>query len=223
MVRPILLDKTYSSLNDALFDVDLKTEGVLYINIDPVPDNSEKAIDEVLEVARSHFNEVYHRIGEDGGNFSKAASWTLSQPKGEYFFNIEDDWLFDGRICIQEYINKIKSDPRGNALQCVATHESEVRNRIHFPPSLFNNKILKFMLEEFPIPENENPERWLSEVRLREDGLRYNVTFLGGVKCFDNGRKWMHKNGYRKSADNMIPDPRRPGRRNKNFIRWEKV
>jgi len=116
-VRPELLDQTYSSLNDVLVDVDLKTEGVLYINIDPVPDSSEQAINEELQLARSHFSEVHYRVGESGGNFSRAASWALSQPTGEYFFNVEDDWLFDGVICIQEYINKIKSDTRDKILQ----------------------------------------------------------------------------------------------------------
>ena len=40
-VRPELLNQTYKSLNDALVDVDLKTEGILYINIDPVPESTD--------------------------------------------------------------------------------------------------------------------------------------------------------------------------------------
>jgi hypothetical protein len=140
-VRPELLDQTYSSLNDVLVDVDLKTEGVLYINIDPVPNSSEQAINEELEVARSHFGKVHHRVGESSGNFSRAASWVLSQPKGEYFFNIEDDWLFNGKICIQEYINKIKFDTRGSTLQCIVGKKPQfefIFLLVCFRPRLFN-------------------------------------------------------------------------------------
>lgn len=217
-LRPKLLDKTYKTLKNTIVDVNLKTEGILYINIDPVPDNSKKTIDQVLEVARSYFNEVYHRVGEDGGNFSKAVSWALSQPKGGYFFNVEDDWLFDGRICIQEYINKINSDTRGlDILQCIATHEDSVRNRAYLPPSLFSNKVLQNILKKHPIPEDENPERWLAE--LKNSDTSYNVTFLGGVRCIDNGRAWMRRNNCKKSKDNTIVD--RTGKLNKNFIRWD--
>lgn len=207
-VRPELLDQTYSSLNKALIDVDLKTEGVLYINIDPVPDSSEQAINEELEVARSHFSEVHHRVGESGGNFSRAASWVLSQPTGEYFFNVEDDWLYYGKIRIQDYINKIKLDDRDNILQCVAsnilTRKSirKIDNRIYLAPSLFQTSIIQSMLTQHPIPENENPERWLWEIKDTKRLVDYNVVCMGGVSCKDNGRKWMRSKGLSKNQNN---------------------
>lgn len=216
-VRPELLDQTYSSLDNVLVDVDLKTEGVLYINIDPVPGSSEQAINEELEVARSHFSEVYHRVGEPGGNFSRAASWTLSQPTGEYFFNVEDDWLFNGKICIQEYINKIKFDTRDSILQCIVG-QKYFQNLIHFPPSLFQTAIIQSILTQHPIPENENPERWLRELKDPKQLVDYNVTSLGGVTCRDNGRKWMNSQGYSKNQDNQRINAR--GIMQGNFTRW---
>jgi len=215
-VRPDLLNQTYSTLNDVLVDVDLKTEGVLYINIDPVPDKSEQVINEELEVAKSHFREVHHRVGEPGGNFSKAASWALSQPTGGYFFNVEDDWLFDGTICIQDYINKIKSDERNNMLQCVAGRQN-CENRIYFPPSLFHTSIIQSILTQHPIPENENPERWLLELKDPKQLVDYNVTYLGGVACIDNGRKWMISKGYSKNRNLRITAK---GKMEGNFVRW---
>lgn len=216
-VRPELLDQTYSTLNDVLVDVDLKTEGVLYINIDPVPDSSEQAINEELEVARSHFSEVHHRIGESRGNFSRAASWALSQPRGEYFFNVEDDWLFNGKICIQDYINKIKSDTRDNILQCIAG-KKQFQDRIYFPPSLFQASIIQSMLTQHPIPENENPERWLWEIKDPKRLVDYNVVGIDGVSCKDNGRQYMQDKGFQKNQDNRRPNKR--GRMQGNFTRW---
>lgn len=215
-VRPELLDQTYSSLNDSLVDVDLKTEGILYINIDPVPDSSEQAINEELEVARSHFSEVNHRIGESGGNFSCAASWVLSQPKGEYFFNVEDDWLIGGEICIQDFINKIISDDRGNTLQCVANRR--VMNRIYFPPSLFQTSIIQSILAQHPIPENENPERWLWEIKDSKQLVDYNVVCIGSQLCKDNGREWMKEKGFSKNQDNRRIN--KSGRMQGNFTKW---
>jgi len=223
-VRPELLDQTYSSLNDVLVDVDLKTEGVLYINIDPVPDSSEQAINEELEVARSHFSEVHHRVGEPGGNFSRAASWTLSQPTGEYFFNVEDDWLFGGEnnslkdveFYIQDYIHKIESDPRDNILQCMVVRGK--RNRISFMPSLFKTTTIQNILKQYPIPENENPEGWLWELKTPKQLVDYNVTFLSGVPPIDIGTEWMKAKGYSKNQDNFIFNPK--SSRRGNFVRW---
>jgi len=218
-VRPELLDQTYRSLSNTLVDVDLKTEGVLYINIDPVPDSSDQAINEELKVARSYFGEVHYRIGEPGGNFSCAASWVLSQPKGEYFFNVEDDWLFDGEICVDNYINKIKSDNRNNILQCIAGKKrvAAVQNRIHFFPGLFQTSIIQSILTQHPIPENENPERWLWELKAPKQLVDYNVTSLGGVVCKDNGRKWMLDKGYSKNYNLRI---NAKGTMQGNFTQW---
>ena len=218
-VRPELLDQTYSSLNNALVDVDLKTEGILYINIDPVPDSSELAIEQELEVARSHFGEVYHRIGEPGGNFSCAASWALSQPKGEYFFNVEDDWLFEGGLIrIQDYINKIKTDKRENILQCVAG-KKDIINIIYFPPSLFKNSTIKSILKNNPIPENENPERWLREIKFPKCLVDYNVTGMDGIRCKDNGRQWLRKQGLSKNQENQRANCW--GKTTGNFVKWD--
>lgn len=216
-VRPDLLNQTYSTLNDVLVDVDLKTEGVLYINIDPVPDSSEQAINEELEVARYHFSEVHHRIGESGGNFSRAASWVLSQPRGEYFFNVEDDWLFNGKICVQDCIDIIKSDTRDNILQCIVG-KKQFQDRIYFPPSLFQTSIIQSMLTQHPIPENENPERWLWEIKDSKRLVDYNVVGIDGVSCKDNGRQYMQDKGFSKNQDNRRPNKR--GRMQGNFTRW---
>lgn len=205
-VRPELLDQTYNSLSNSLVDVDLKTEGALYINIDPVPDSSEQVINEELEVARSYFSEVHYRIGKTGGNFSRAVSWILSQPRGEYFFNVEDDWLFDGKICIQDAISQIESSKLPNIIQCCCWKSLEIErkiwpakmNKFMLPPSLFKNSTLKPLLKKHPIPATENPEKHFQ--KLRDNQLvDYNTIHIKkGAKYIDNGRHWLEQRGYTK-------------------------
>jgi len=215
-VRPNILKKTYDSLSNVLQDVNLKTEGILYLHIDPVPNDINTEIDREINIAKHYFNEVHYRIGESGGNFSKAASWVLSQPKGEYFFNVEDDWEFTGSICIQDYINKIESDNRENMLQCIC--REKITNRIFFPPSLFKTSTIQFLLNSYPIPENENPERWLWEIKTVKRLINYNVVGIGGVHCKDIGRAWMNQNNLTKSQDNQRPNSK--GVMVMNFIKW---
>ena len=216
IIRPDVLDQTYSSLNNVLVDVDLKTEGVLYINIDPVPDGSDQAIQQEIEMARSHFKEVHYRIGEPGGNFSKAASWVLNQPKQEFFFNIEDDWSFTGNICVEDCIEKLQSDQRHNMLQCTIRNPGQ--NRIHFPPSLFQTSVIQSILKQCPIPTDENPERWLMEIKTDKKLVDYNVNWYSEAIARDNGRSWMRIHGMSKDKNIMI---NKHGKPQGNFTKYK--
>lgn len=220
-VRPELLNQTYKSLNDALVDVDLKTEGILYINIDPVPESSDEAIEEELSVARDHFSEVHYRVGETGGNFAKAVMWAFLQPNKEYFFNIEDDWLFDGEICIQDAISQIESSKIPNIIQCCCWESLEIEgkiweakgNRFMLPPSLFKNSTLKPLLKKHPVPATENPESYYRKLRDAQLVDFYNTIHIPkGAKYIDNGRQWSSQNGCSKANINGVMD---------TFTKWK--
>lgn len=220
-VRPDLLDETYKSLNDTLVDVDLRTEGILYINVDPVPDSSDEAIEDELAVARDHFSEVHYRVGEPGGSFPNAVMWVFSQPRGEYFFNIEDDWLFDGEICIQDAISQIESSKLPNIIQCCCWESLELSgkvwpargNKFMLPPSLFAVSTLKPILRKYPIPAKENPETYYQKLRDTQLVDFYNTIHIKkGAKYIDNGRQWLTRNGLSKANVNNVPD---------SFTRWK--
>ena len=88
--RPEILDITYSTLIKHLKGVDF-SKSILYINIDPTP--TSKNLHKVEEVAKKYFGKVvtnYPKLSR----YSRAFKWVVSQPKGEYFFYIEDDWKF---------------------------------------------------------------------------------------------------------------------------------
>lgn len=202
-VRPELLEKTYASLNKVLEDVDTKTEGTLYINIDPVPTNVSQKIDEELKVANKYFSTVHYNIGESGGNFVKAVDWIFSQPEGEYFFHCEDDWLFyEGEIVIEDYIKRIEDDNKKKILQCIA-QAADGGNRGHFLPNLMNNEVLQSILNEYPFPIDKNvgikkdPEQWIKHLKL-ESKVDYNVVSDPNVKRTDLGRDWANSKGITK-------------------------
>ena len=215
-IRPKLLDQTYTNLNKVINDINLKTEGILYINIDPVPNDSSKAIQEEIDVAKSHFKEVHYRIGESGGNFSRAASWVLSQPKGEYFYNIEDDWKFNGQISAEDCIRKISSSPQDNILQCILRHP--FTNRAALIPSMFKTTTIQSILNQYPIPPDENPERWLWELKDPKKLTNYNIVTIDSVQCTDRGREWMLKHGYTKNQDRQRINSQ--GKMQGNFTKW---
>lgn len=101
--RPQTLFQTYSSLVKNFRGVDFG-RSVLYINIDPVP-NSDK-IELVEQVAKQFFGTVITNITEIG-SAEKANHWCFTQVKGEYFFNIEDDWVLTREINLHNMINQM--------------------------------------------------------------------------------------------------------------------
>ena len=74
------------------------------------------------------------------------------------------------------------------------------------------------MLTQHPIPENENPERWLWEIKDPKRLVDYNVVGIDGVSCKDNGRQYMKEKEFSKNQDNQRIN--KHGKMQGNFIRW---
>ena len=104
--RPELLDITYSSLLKHLKGVNFD-KSKLYIHIDKTPTNEN--INEVEKVARKYFKNtiVKYTDEEKMPRYSRSFKWVMEQPKGEYFFYIEDDWRFVKDFHINQFIKKI--------------------------------------------------------------------------------------------------------------------
>lgn len=221
VVRPDWLDLTYRTLNDSLTDVDLKTEGTLYINIDPVPRNSKEAIEEELDIAKSYFKTVHHRIGNPGGNFSEACAWTLNQPTGDYFFNIEDDWCFIEKFSIEEYIKEIQTSASNydrikssdDVLQCVAGM-TNVGGHAMFPPSLMQTKVIQSIIKDHPFRRNHNPERHLNELKFEKRLVHFDVIGCRAGTCAHTGHTWVRQYNIKKK---QIHRPNKQGKMQGDF------
>jgi len=201
--RPELLDITYNSFTSNLKGVDF-SKSTLYINIDPAP-NSDN-IFRVEEVASKYFGNVICNYPE-APNFAKAISWCFSKVSGEFFFHLEDDWVLNKTIHIDEIISKLNT----SSLQCVLNKKSTIRSEIGEPmfiPSLFRTEHLKKYL---PIMDAvSNPEAQMKYI-YRKNQLLLNqyksILFNRSIEISsDIGRRWLIKHNitrdYAKTSKN---------------------
>lgn len=110
-IRPSILYQTYYSFTSFLKGVDFKTS-TLYLNIDPVPDGNPE---DMIQVAKQFFGKVIPNT-PSSPQFTKAVKWCWSQPKGNFFFYLQDDWLLIEDIDIQELISKLNTKLDNNKL-----------------------------------------------------------------------------------------------------------
>lgn len=139
--RPKLLMITYSSFVKNLKGVDF-SKSILYLNIDPIP-NSE-GIEIVEKVAKLFFGTVFVRYTKKGCA-SIANDWVLRQPKGEFFFNLEDDWQLRKEVNIFEMISLLQKHK--GLMQCYLLGSMINQGRPTLMPSLIRTSVLKPMLE----------------------------------------------------------------------------
>ena len=101
--RQKLLDITYSTLQKHLKGVDFE-KSKLYIHIDKTP--TEENIKLVEEVARKYFKNTVVKYTDDKkmARYSRSFKWAMEQPKGKYFFYMEDDWNFVRDFHVDECI-----------------------------------------------------------------------------------------------------------------------
>lgn len=206
--RPEIIRECYGTFVDCFEGPDLLEDAKLYINIDPVPYDSEAKRERVLDVANAYFAEVEHRIGPEGGSFPGAINWLFLQPFGEFFFHLEDDWRFEGTIPFAEYVEALRG--LDNGVQCV-TKNNGGGNRFHMPPSLMATDKLQSMILNEPVPRDENPEQYIIQNLERHIG-DYNVTCHDDVMRHDLGRSWADEVGVEKDLDWGGPG---------NFTSWE--
>jgi hypothetical protein len=203
-LRPELLYETYKTLSESLVDVNLKTEGILYINIDELVDRKGITPQTVINIARMFFSEVNYRIGEKPGNFSKAMAWLFDQPKGRYFLNLEEDWkTIRPNLNIQEHINKMEALEKEHGegfemLQCVLAF-NKIRLKFHLPPSIIKTSEIRRILWEYPIPDDINPEEWIVKtIRsiMWTRGIKQKSCIMVPEKSYfaDTGRRWLRHN-----------------------------
>jgi len=103
-IRPDILNKTLSSFRANLLNSN--HEYRLIINIDPV--GEKKNPKKVLAVARSHFDNVVHRIPRSP-SFVGAVIWCWSQVEADLVFHLEDDWTMDQPVDLDKMLQTISA------------------------------------------------------------------------------------------------------------------
>lgn len=102
-IRPEILDRTYKSFCDNLFNKECRYK--LIINIDPIGDKRYSQND-VLNIAKKYFDNIVFNF-PSAPSFAKAVKWCWSNVDADYVFHLEDDWVCNEKISIISLINII--------------------------------------------------------------------------------------------------------------------
>ena len=188
--RPELLDKTYESFVNKLQGVDYD-KSTLYINIDPTP--NLKAIWKVVKVAKKYFGNVIYNI-PPRANFTKALLWCFNQPKGKYFFHLEDDWELRREIHIQQILRKMGDESLSCAMKWTWS-PNYCPQQPGLLPSVWRKKYLDIILPHFD--EKLNPEHTLHKLwRSNFNNIqKYSNIYLEPCYVLDIGIEWRKERG----------------------------
>jgi hypothetical protein len=122
VIRPEILKQTLHSFCSNLF-YDNKFNYRLIINVDPIGEDKDPM--EVVEVAKSFFDDVVYRIPKEP-SFSKAVMWVWGEILSDYVFHLEDDWIILRKIPLIEMIRMLEEN---DELACLHFYRKEISNR----------------------------------------------------------------------------------------------
>lgn len=199
--RPELLIRTYSSFVKNLKGVDF-SRSILYLNIDPMP-NAEGA-ELVEKVAKQFFGRVFVRY-TDKGCASAANAWVLRQPKGEFFFNLEDDWELRREVNIFDMISLLQQ--RKGAMQCYLLGSMIEEGRPTLMPSLIRTAVLRSMLELLNIESNYEQQMIAVYHKIGKKTLSIQYGYGMGKFVHDIGRVWFDIKGMKRGEEHRWITP----------------
>ncbi len=189
--RGDIIRQTIDSFIDKVVDIDF-SESTIYINLDsapkevPIEDSSQKTI----EYLKSIFKDVIFNIPEEP-NFTKAVHWCWSQPKNDFFFHLEDDWVLEKKIELLPLLDYF-NDPKVFAVNLRAYPFKGPK------PCLLPAIYRKTFCEEFikTLDFERNPENQLRAYVAKTD--LHNLHRPEEIKeiiLTDIGRSWLLSNG----------------------------
>ena len=197
--RPKILETTYASFTTNLLGINFN-KSTLYLNIDPIPPKHDPQ--EVVKVAKNFFGEVVVNIPEIP-NFCQAVRWCWCQPRGYYFFHLEDDWTLDQKISM-DLVKKRLSKGGKWCFGINLRAYKYMHNRICLSPCLLKTSIAR----EIALDLNPalNPEKQLRpKSYTNANGGRarryFNIHYPISEIITDIGRKWLKKAKYERGKD----------------------
>lgn len=221
MARPDVVDATYKSFTQNLKGVDW-AGSTLYINIDPLPEGvSRKG---VVAMGRKYFGNVIARCPGQA-NFADAYKWLWQQPKGEFFFNLEDDWVLTEEIDVNELVAKFNDI----LIQSVSLRAYPyLYKTIPMSPSIYRTSFFELFAKK--LRTDQNPETQLHDhINLINKTHNIKRTHMRAVYPFDGdtrrvvkdiGREWIEQSGYTRPQLLEEGDPRKL--KKNSFVRWVK-
>lgn len=209
MARPDIVDLTYYSFSKNLKGINLK-ECRLFINIDPLPREINR--EEVTEVARKYFKEVYPNYPKNP-NYTTAYNWIWSNATSEFIFNLEDDWELLREVSIPELLKYFDKYP---SLMEVALRAYSYKYRAcPTSPSIMHKRYYKAVAGK--LDEKINPEVQLRGKKFGIDmpAPRFKISWQGKVIAYpeqeneesiilkDIGRDWLDNTKFKRPKDKI--------------------
>jgi len=212
-VRPGILQRTLSSFRDNILNDNHVYR--LIINVDPAGEKGKTAND-VLEVAKSHFDHVVSRTPESPC-FAGAVIWCWSQVESDIVFHLEDDWVMLRPIDLDKMLRTIAEFNHFDSFRLSKQNQKSGKrvkpfDHISLNPVFIRKRFIKKAIRH--MSTGKNPEKQL-RIADSECGKFIKKTLHGvyveqglGAVVQDIGRKWMVKHGvYAKPT---------------GFLQWEK-
>jgi len=234
-LRSSILNKTLESFNQNFFYKNPKRFRLI-INIDPVGDKS--SVKKMLSICKKYFSK--HRIlvtTPKVPSFPQAVLNVWNQVEANWIFHLEDDWILNKKIDVDDMISILKDY---NDLACLRLYKLRTpkgRKPIFFKSKYVYNKrgfytaidkkrqfglnpVLisgKFFKEAYPLMvNNKNPEKQFrySNEKMRDVLMKWSYAIYGtpGSKPMvsDIGRTWLKNGQYRKPKKGQ-------------FLKWDKI
>jgi len=204
MLRPGILEKTYSSFSKNLTGIDLK-KCHLILNIDPLPakNNNDKKKKSITNIANKYFGKVEINWSKKA-NHTNAVKTVWSKVTTPYIFHLQDDWELKKKVNINDMMKVMEDDDKIHEVMLMRKC-NKCPNRVGFPPCLLSEKFFKGLPELF----NSNMACEYQMQRIfagdpkfpkHPSGLDHScLMFFPSKKTpviIDIGRAWMKKSGY---------------------------
>ena len=202
-IRPGLLNATLSSFRDNLLN-DNHTYRLI-INVDPVGEE-DKTADDVIEVAKSHFDNVVSRAPKTSC-FAGAVIWCWSQVESDLVFHLEDDWVMIRPIDLDKMLRTIAEFTNFDSFRLAKQNQKgsgkEIRvkpyDRLSLNPVFIRKKFIQKAVRH--MSPDKNPEKQLRAVDpecgkfIKKTSHGVYVEQGSGIMVRDIGREWMDNHG----------------------------
>lgn len=209
--RPEILRITLKSFCDNIFTE--RDRYRLIINIDNIGEKVKPKV--IIKICNLFFKDeqIVYRVVPP--SFSNAVIWTWSQVEAPWVFHLEDDWIINRPVDINDMIKIMKTHSLTSLrLNKNKTTKSKVSKKYGFTPypkislnpSLFDGTFIKKI---FPIMTSEqNPEKQLRIGKGKHPigklltGLRHGIYSKLSYRAMvtDIGRNWINKSRFSKTT-----------------------
>ena len=210
-LRPEICERAWRSFRSRLKGI-AWPRTTLYLNIDPVPPESNGQAGKMIEAAQRVFGRVVVHQPEEA-NFARAVKWGWSRPKDSAFFYLQADWVLKSDVDLLSLLPLLNEC---DAVNLRAYGHNWGPRHLCLSPVLIKTEVARGLAGG--MVDDVGPEAQLRAPSFREGGrsLAANVTVLhwppqrDRIVLADIGRGWMKTHGLKKKDG-------------KSFVTWEKA